>query len=80
MNIVLTGATGFLGSVLARKLVAKGIQVFAITRTTSQTRRIDELRENPLFKTVTKEELAKTFEKNPIDAVIHVATCLGRNG
>ena len=40
MKIVLTGATGFVGSILAPKLLARGHEVAALVRNTERAQRI----------------------------------------
>ena len=43
MKLLLTGATGFIGSHLARLLVSEGCEVYALTRTGSDLRRISDI-------------------------------------
>jgi nucleoside-diphosphate-sugar epimerase len=43
MKVLLTGATGFIGSHLARLLVASGVQVTAVIKPSTQVSRIDDL-------------------------------------
>ena len=43
MRALITGATGFLGSHLARQLVERGDEVVALVRTTSDRSRLDGL-------------------------------------
>jgi nucleoside-diphosphate-sugar epimerase len=79
MNVLITGATGFLGHHLARTLVRQGYEVTALTRPTSNVSRLQELGVRVLSCAPDAidglaDELAGT------DAVIHAATCYGRRG
>ena len=47
MRILVTGANGFIGSVVVRKLVASGRVVRCLVRRTSNTSRIDGLQFEP---------------------------------
>jgi len=50
MNILITGAAGFLGSHLSARLVAAGHKVWAVDNlTTGQISKLDPLRDNPNF-------------------------------
>jgi len=44
MKVLVTGATGFVGSCLARRLIRDGHDVHITTRSTSDTWRIHEIR------------------------------------
>lgn len=78
MNVLLTGATGFLGSHLARGLLREGHDVAVIIRRTSDTRRIADIL--PLLTVCYLEDgIRPVFEVgHPIDAVIHAATLYGQ--
>lgn len=79
MNILLTGATGTLGSYLAAGLVAAGHQVVAIKRKASSLDRIDRVRPSIVFYDIERLDLSSLFsEHGQVDAVIHAATCYGR--
>ena len=70
MNILLTGATGFVGKHTTRELVHRGHQVFALVRQTSQVDFLKELDATLVFGDLsqkTKLGLPK------LDAVIHLA-------
>ncbi len=80
-TIFLTGSTGFLGSNILRHAIKKEWKVFALKRTNSNLDRIQDLIENPHLTLVdTTDNLSECIENNSIDAIIHVATCYGRNG
>ena len=76
-NILLTGATGFLGSHVLAALVQRGYHVIALKRSYSNTQRINNLLNDILIYDVDKIEINKIFSDNPIDIVIHTATEYG---
>lgn len=78
-TILLTGATGFLGSHLLEALLNAGYEVSILKRSTSDTWRIDRLLDRVKSYDVDKEPIAKAFEERRIDAVIHTACHYGRN-
>jgi len=75
----MTGATGFLGSQLARRLVAAGCGVVVLKRSFSDTRRIaDLLASGTVAHDIDVRPLATPFLEHPIDCVLHCATDYGR--
>lgn len=79
MKILLTGATGFLGSHLLKKFVSEKYNVVILKRSTSNVYRIEnELKEVKSYD-VDRVELSQVFEENEkFDAIVHTATCYGR--
>lgn len=77
MNILLTGATGFLGSHLLREFVARGHTVVALRRVSS-TRRLHALDQ---VTWVLVEDLWKpgSDKFRGVDVVVHTAVNYGRN-
>ena len=79
-NILLTGATGFIGSHVLQSLVQKDYNVIALIRPTSNTWRIDCLQDK--FRSIIMPFSAMDFEpiftQHNIDTVIHTATDYGR--
>ena len=73
-HILLTGATGFLGSHLLEALLAQGYKVTILKRSTSDTWRIGHLLNNVSVYD-NNENLEFAFEGKDIDTVIHLATC-----
>ena len=78
MNILLTGASGFLGSKILIKLLVKGYNIFITTRNSSNLSKIE-----PHLKKVTnyntdKISLGKIFSSQNFDVIIHTATNYGR--
>ena len=78
-SILLTGATGFLGSHLLESLLKTGYAVTILKRSTSDTRRINHLLGLVKAYDVDRVLISKAFEDRRIDAVIHTACHYGRN-
>ncbi|GGA63314.1 paratose synthase [Flavobacterium palustre] len=80
-KILLTGATGFLGSKILIRLVDSGYNVIALVRKESNLSRIQDV--NSSFELFYVDEklnnLNELFEKHNIDTIIHTATEYGRN-
>ena len=79
-TILLTGATGFLGSHLLEALLKKGHKVVILKRSTSNTRRIEHLMTQVTSYDVDTQSLELAFEQQCIDVVVHTACHYGRNG
>jgi CDP-paratose synthetase len=80
-QVLLTGITGYLGSRLAEALVDKGYRVVALKRRTSALQRIEPLLASVTLHDLEELDFAKFFETHEkFDAIIHTATCYGRNG
>jgi CDP-paratose synthetase len=83
INILLTGATGFLGSHLLGKMLLDGYHVTAIKRSSSNTWRIKKWLGHPnlsLFDIDKVTDPRLIFKKKQIDIIIHTATDYGRAG
>ena len=78
MTILLTGATGFLGSHLLEALTRKGLNVVILKRTTSNTWRINPLLARVRSYNIDTQPVHLAFEQQSIDAIIHTACCYGR--
>lgn len=78
--IVLTGATGFLGSNLLGKLLTNGYEVAAIVRTQSNLSRIENWIHHPSLKIFDIEKINSRliFEENRVEVIVHTATEYGR--
>lgn len=81
-TILLTGATGFLGSSILRKLVALDYSVIIIKRSNSNIIRIKDIIDLKKIKicNVDDENLELLFGENKINCIIHSATEYGRGG
>ena len=81
MNIILTGASGYLGSWLAKAFLREGHKVIALKRSSSILDRLSGVSEDIIFYDLEGLNLNKVFtDHNPIDVVVHTATCYGRSG
>lgn len=79
-TILLTGATGFLGSHLIKEFLKQEHQIIILKRSFSDTRRIDDLLHNLKSYDLDQCSLEQVFIENKnIDAIIHTATCYGKN-
>lgn len=78
--ILLTGATGFLGSHLLKALVNKGYEVIALKRSTSNMWRLKGFENTFKSYDIDLVPLQKVFEDQYIDTIIHTACLYGRKG
>lgn len=78
MNILLTGATGFLGSNLLARLVEDGHNVTILVRDSSSSQRITTLLDRVSVHTIGDSTLSGLFHINKIETVVHCATDYGR--
>ncbi len=72
--ILITGATGFLGSHILESLIAQKFNVIIIKRSTSKLWRIKHLLNLVKCYDVDKNSLNNIFEENKVECIIHVAT------
>jgi CDP-paratose synthetase len=80
-RILLTGATGFLGSHLAHAFLRNGHEVAILKRTGSDMNRIASIADQLMIFDLDAEGYDAPFRKSgPYDAVVHTATCYGRQG
>lgn len=79
-TFLITGATGFLGSHLAKRFFKKKYKVIILKRSFSDIWRIKEIFNDLIYYDVDKiDNLNKIFKENKIDFIIHTATNYGRN-
>lgn len=79
MNVLLTGATGFLGSHLLKALLRQGLSVIVLKRSISKCRRIAEVVDQCRCYDIDTISLNLIFQEHKFDAVIHCATEYGKN-
>lgn len=77
-NVLMTGATGFLGSNLLKKLVQANYNVIVLKRSFSNTFRIKDFVSNIKLYNIDKINPENIFIKNKIDIILHCATNYGR--
>jgi CDP-paratose synthetase len=81
MKVLVTGATGFLGSHLVKALLQAGHKVSILKRSFSDTWRIDDVIKQLDCYDIDRCVLDAPFKaQGKFDAVIHTATCYGRKG
>ena len=79
-TVLLTGSTGFLGSVILGLLLEDGYRVVSIIRNGSDLFRIkSNLEYSNVVLFNIEDGLENCFRENKIDFIIHTATCYGRN-
>lgn len=77
--ILLTGATGFLGSRLLKRLVENKYEVVCTRRAQSDTARVSEVYGLVRWFDTDREKTEALFDRNEIRTIIHCATNYGRN-
>jgi len=74
----MTGATGFLGSNIIKKLIIENYNVIVLKRSFSNTYRIDDIANNIKSYNIDQIALENIFTENKIDIILHCATNYGR--
>jgi nucleoside-diphosphate-sugar epimerase len=79
-RILITGVTGFLGSNLAKALLAEGHDIVALKRKSSSLRRLAAISPKIKFFDIEDLDFDEIFPTDSkIDIIIHTATCYGRD-
>ena len=80
MEIILTGATGFMGSHLLKRLLKDGYRASIIKRSFSNTYRVRELllHENLSIHNIDLTDIEEIFKYRKVDTIVHAATDYGR--
>lgn len=78
MKILLTGATGFLGSKILRRLLEEKYQVVLLKRQTSNTGRIEKYMSQCSVYDTETQEIEEIFKREQPQVVIHCAAAYGR--
>jgi len=78
LNILITGAGGFLGSALARRLDEMNHQVFLLVRKNTSLHRLQDLSPFKIGRCETDTEIKSFISDVCPDAVVHTACCYGR--
>jgi len=73
-TILVTGATGFIGSYLVERLLDEGYSVLILKRSKSDTWRIKHLLDKVGCYDVDASGIKAAFKENKVDCVIHLAT------
>lgn len=78
-NVLMTGATGYLGSHIARRLVASGkYRLMAIKRRSSSLQRLEGVADQMLFFDIEDLDWDRLFGEQAVDVMLHCATNYGR--
>jgi nucleoside-diphosphate-sugar epimerase len=77
-KVLLTGATGFLGSHLLERLLNDGFDVTILKRSFSNTKRIDKFLPKINAFDIDKISLEQIFQDSQFDIILHTATNYGR--
>jgi len=78
-KVILTGATGFLGSALLKALLRDNHEVIILKRSFSDTSRINNELSLVKHYDLDNVSIIKIFSENKgIDVIVHTATCYGR--
>lgn len=74
MKILITGATGFIGSFICEEAVNRGFETYAAIRKTSSLKYISDERINKIeLNLSSKEQLVEALGKHQFDYVVHAA-------
>lgn len=78
MNVFVTGASGFIGTHLVKRLVKDGHTVYSLVRTTSHVEELKKVKTTLVYGDVRETaSLEKTFQQHQdIDTVFHLASVL----
>lgn len=77
-GILMTGATGFLGSNLLRRFLADGLRTLILVRRTSDLSRIQDMIHRVKVIYTGEIDYEKTLAESEVNAVVHCATNYGR--
>lgn len=78
MTILLSGATGFLGSYLLKSFMKNGYNIVVLKRSTSDVFRIKDCLDKVYYYNIDKINLSEIFQNHIIDVVINTVTNYGR--
>lgn len=79
-TILITGATGFLGSHLLKFWIGRGHRLVVLKRSTSSLHRLEGYLDQFSSYDVNQPNWERVFDAHKIDTIVHVAASYGRNG
>jgi len=76
MKVLVTGATGFIGSNLVKRVLGDGFDVLIVKRINSSLEKIEDILDHERLKIydISSTNLEYIFQKEKIDAIFHLAT------
>jgi len=77
-TILITGATGFLGSNLLKRLIRENYQIILLMRSSSNPERISDVLGKVVRYNADETDLTQIFDNHSIDTILHCATSYGR--
>lgn len=78
-TILVTGATGFLGSEIVKRLVRDSYSVIILKRSFSNVNRIKSIVEKCIVYDIDKTSISRIFKENKVDTIFHFANSYGKN-
>ena len=79
MRILLTGATGFVGSHILEGFLNDQHEVYIVKRSYSNTERIQHVLDKCIVYNLDESDIKEIYAETSIDCVVHCATYYGRN-
>lgn len=79
MQVLITGATGYLGRFVTRDLAGRGASLVALKRHSSSLQHFEESADRLQFVDIEEADLGALFEEHSFDTIIHCATNYGRD-
>lgn len=78
-RVLITGGSGFLGSAVTALFLEQGFDVILLVRKSSSLHRLESFKDNKKLNILFSEDGIDRCFSRPIDYIIHLATCFGRN-
>jgi len=79
MTILLTGATGFIGSHLLKKFISDDYNLIILKQSNSDIRRVEKYMQSIKYYNIDSIKLEDIFKENNIDIVVHCASSFSQN-
>ena len=73
-TVLVTGGTGFIGSHVIKNILKNGYDVILIKRSSSNTWRIDDIKNKIKSFDIDNYDLSEIFEENSINTILHLST------
>jgi nucleoside-diphosphate-sugar epimerase len=79
-SVIITGATGYLGFKFLKKLLEINYNVCVLKRKTSDVSKLRSLSKDIKFYDTDEASIARIFDENKVNMIIHFSTLYGRKG